>query len=1173
MLTMCLPLAEAQQVGVPLEDRTENVTGAHPTLRISASATEVEAGQVVDLTATFTICASCSPNFIWRAPPGVGEFPSGSGSSVSWQAPAVNLPTRVFITCILQDGGGRAVAQRVGIDVRPAATSEFTVRALVRRGGYPLAGVTLAGLPGSPTTGADGVVEVAVPAGWTGTVVPTRSGYAFLPSSLQVGPVNGYTSLPTIDAARIRPGITFRFRTGDDVPVEGVRVNGMPVIHWSDETGEAFYTVNDGWSGTASYSKAGFDFSPPSTEFDEIAADRIVDVLANGRTYQVEGQISAVGGLGLPGVTLRGLPGDPETDSAGRYSATVPALWTGAVTPELEGFVFLPAVRGYELVGDSKLDHNYSALPVEIEISGRTGASGVLLEGFPQLVFSGAAGNFATTVPAGWSGTVTPRKAGASFSPPERSYDDVRSPLTGVDFSATFSGGKVWYVDSNEEFSRAKSLARPGDYVIVLPGVYGPAQNFVSAGVTWVSRDGPESTVLLVNGSIHGNAMDDSVVDGFTFEYSDPPSTVDLVRAVGKNFVLRRNIFHGNGLEPALWISSSSNVLIENNRFENARIGVLVRASTVSGQLSILNNHFELVGTGIDVGNNAELDVVIEANSLIRLDGAGTKAINLDGGRNVEVKSNLLQGWPEGIEIDDVVNGALIEHNSYVDNARAVDVGSVVVTSRDEVMLGCTRGLDTGSGSRVTVSHLMHWESSPFYGSGEFTWDEATIYEADPLFVDREGGDLRLDPLSPARGAASDGSALGALDQEPLYAGVLGDPTPTPALLDLLTAGPSEVQSQEAVRLNLSGEHAGGFASELNRVADWSSSDTVALDDQSNGVFRAGAGFGGTPHASVSFAGQEADHPVAIVAPGFELLTTTGSQGIVPGGRVHLTVDAENPNGHALEDCQLTIHLGSFLLGDTVPPHTSADASQVNWSIGELLPSGLSSVEADLWLPPEAPVGEAQSLQASASCGGVEYATSVTEVDVLGHPDVRVSLLTTDTSAMTGHELGLSFEVTSQGSLQAEDVVAQLQLPDGFSLVAAQPPPTSPNVWHLGDLAIGASWPIDARILVGPDPGAFVGALTALSSMGDIDLSDNSAAVTFDLEALTIVCPVVLQTLVIDSMTSFLSCDWISLTDVVVEAGGDLTLEAGSSVRLGDGFRVQSGGTFRVVINPDLLDP
>jgi hypothetical protein len=108
---------------------------------------------------------------------------------------------------------------------------------------------------------------------------------------------------------------------------------------------------------------------------------------------------------------------------------------------------------------------------------------------------------------------------------------------------------------------------------------------------------------------------------------------------------------------------------------------------------------------------------------------------------------------------------------------------------------------------------------------------------------------------------------------------------------------------------------------------------------------------------------------------------------------------------------------------------------------------------------------------------------------------------------------------------------------------------------------------------VGPDPGAFVGALTALSSMGDIDLSDNSAAVTFDLEALTIVCPVVLQTLVIDSMTSFLSCDWISLTDVVVEAGGDLTLEAGSSVRLGDGFRVQSGGTFRVVINPDLLDP
>ena len=50
--------------------------------------------------------------------------------------------------------------------------------------GAPLAGVAMSGLPGSPLTGETGGYDVAVDAGWSGTVTPSLAGYVFTPASL-----------------------------------------------------------------------------------------------------------------------------------------------------------------------------------------------------------------------------------------------------------------------------------------------------------------------------------------------------------------------------------------------------------------------------------------------------------------------------------------------------------------------------------------------------------------------------------------------------------------------------------------------------------------------------------------------------------------------------------------------------------------------------------------------------------------------------------------------------------------------------------------------------------------------------------------------------------------------------------------------------------------------------
>jgi uncharacterized membrane protein YgcG len=65
--------------------------------------------------------------------------------------------------------------------------------------------------------------------------------------------------------------------------------------------------------------------------------------------------VTISGLIGLPGVTLEGLPGRPVTDRSGRYSVRVPVGWSGTVTPisveaAEQGFGFEPPSRTYDRI-------------------------------------------------------------------------------------------------------------------------------------------------------------------------------------------------------------------------------------------------------------------------------------------------------------------------------------------------------------------------------------------------------------------------------------------------------------------------------------------------------------------------------------------------------------------------------------------------------------------------------------------------------------------------------------------------------------------------------------------------------------------------------------------------------------------------------------------------------
>ena len=72
------------------------------------------------------------------------------------------------------------------------------------------------------------------------------------------------------------------------------------------------------------------------------------------------------GNAGLPGILLKGLPGDPLTDAEGRYAAQVPYGWTGKVTPVGQGCRFEPPSREYRNVTADVTAQDYTVTGLSV---------------------------------------------------------------------------------------------------------------------------------------------------------------------------------------------------------------------------------------------------------------------------------------------------------------------------------------------------------------------------------------------------------------------------------------------------------------------------------------------------------------------------------------------------------------------------------------------------------------------------------------------------------------------------------------------------------------------------------------------------------------------------------------------------------------------------------------
>ena len=94
-------------------------------------------------------------------------------------------------------------------------------------------------------------------------------------------------------------------------------------------------------------------------------------------------------------------------------------------------------------VNDGTLDSAPATVSINVTayiISGNAGVAGATLsyyDGMPKTVTADGSGAYTFQVPTGWSGTVTPSKAGYTFDPASMTYTNVLADQTGQNFSAT----------------------------------------------------------------------------------------------------------------------------------------------------------------------------------------------------------------------------------------------------------------------------------------------------------------------------------------------------------------------------------------------------------------------------------------------------------------------------------------------------------------------------------------------------------------------------------------------------------------------------------------------------------------------------------------------------------------------------------------------------------------
>jgi hypothetical protein len=314
--------------------------------------------------------------------------------------------------------------------------------------GKPLMGVTVTVKNIRIGTNSEGGFYVALPVGWSGTIVPQLGRHIFEPESVSIS--NARVSASNINFIGKYIGTYFISGFVRDIsgqPIGQIPIEGFPQNLSTNEFGYYITEVPAQWNGTVTPVFSGYQFNPNAISISQVNSDRSDQnfIIRKMGSVYVTGKIKDENGEPFIDATLNGFPETTRIDATGNFYGEVPVGWSGTIIPVSEGYQFTPDKIQVTNLRSDLIDQAFIASQVPVVtkyvLSGFvTDFSGVSLNniaimGFPNEVKTALDGSYHVELPDGWSGAIMPVSDKYAFSPATISINNLSASLANQNFT------------------------------------------------------------------------------------------------------------------------------------------------------------------------------------------------------------------------------------------------------------------------------------------------------------------------------------------------------------------------------------------------------------------------------------------------------------------------------------------------------------------------------------------------------------------------------------------------------------------------------------------------------------------------------------------------------------------------------------------------------------------
>ena len=330
------------------------------------------------------------------------------------------------------------------------------------------------------------------------------------------------------------------------------------------------------------------------------------------------------------------------------------------------------------------------------------------------------------------------------------------------------NSGHSWE-DAKLTIGAAMDSAMPGDVIRVASGKYVELVSFKD-GIILIGQ-GAERTTIEYEDSvvIHAAHVQSGEITGFTIVRKGEGEN-SCVWLQESSLTITHNIITG-GTISGISVDEKSDPDVAKNEITNNRIGIIILNESSGRVAENFIHGNELAGISL----SGALDPQITGNT-IASNGMGMHITRQSRGRISQniIKTNETAGMM-------VLEQSTVEivHNTIVENkfsglsvcdGASPDVRNNIIVKSDIYGIDAAGFGDYGAGTpKVSYNDVWGNKSDNYTGLSK----PRTDISVDPLFVDLENGDYHLKPNSPCRGAADDGSDMGAYQSEALSKMVL----------------------------------------------------------------------------------------------------------------------------------------------------------------------------------------------------------------------------------------------------------------------------------------------------------------------------------------------------------------------------------------------------------------